>query len=986
MKKSFTSLASTVTPITLAVDSEYEQAETLTIQFAVRRGDEIRVQVYHSPNISPPQSNWYGGRFSNQFQPHATRVKVLPAKPITAHLSPARVLADLFGLEPPEYLTRAEGRQATAERLRRSHTRRRGEESEPGDGTIDILLTAHFLRADIPRAFGRAFWEQLLLPGDDGPTGVALRDSRVLGLTGAGAEQFQPVTVEYVRHETATIPVRLKTFDTNAAFGHGKLDAFARYYLGLAKSGDLSEADKAAMGAVFRARPREAYLYAVTDAVLALLLTERMHALHRDVCRDLGFSPEQTPPCHPTPGLRVGAILLRDVGRRLGGATSLGSPAAAQPAAAGRVQDLAVAGGGEALGQWAVSRFGPQTGQTHGGLLFNRSPTVLFHHAPGQFRDLDLASCYPAILKKMNVYVGRPVVWEPGNHETTLGDVAPFLEDHAAGWDAWMVKVTGPISTAPNALIPSTDDALTHANYKKRVARRRAAIARGRDHGRKAYTSLYTDEVAGGVVVWATWKMIQALPPDLRREYEALRVETVLFYPQAFVADSGPAFDALRAARATDRPFDWAQHLDLAGRTRTTIDDLDEKFVAFRYPIGDLADTLVRLRQQAAHRDGKGSGMDLALKLVANTAYGALACPHLASQNVVAANVITGTARALAFAMTQALNAHNVITDGVLYRPDQVPAGKFHDCLRAHPDYPIRRPEAGGVFLAPTGVPTDDHAFTAWYVRHVQRFFGVSGADYDFLFGLHQVAHKEIPATGETAFDGLLLDGSSNYAKLVTTAGGLKVADFKARGFKGEAKKALGAWLLDVLASDAYPGPPPPAETTDLLGVADAVAECKRALRDPGGRPAGEMYLPVGLPRSRVLTYKVIKSSQFLFRTARQKAKIEREWDRLIRKTACGPEILAFRPTGGGSVRAMAEKIDALIRAGKDRLNGLNIARRLKNPAGPGPSHLAEVEEMRAALGTRLPARIRIVGVPKPPTGLTLTADSLARLMIVAVG
>jgi hypothetical protein len=58
-----------------------------------------------------------------------------------------------------------------------------------------------------------------------------------------------------------------------------------------------------------------------------------------------------------------------------------------------------------------------------------------------------------------------------------------------------------------------------------------------------------------------------------------------------------------------------------------------------------------------------------------------LASPHLPTQNVVAANVVTGTARALAFAMALALNAHTVITDGGLYRADQIPAGRLADCL-----------------------------------------------------------------------------------------------------------------------------------------------------------------------------------------------------------------------------------------------------------------------------------------------------------------
>lgn len=123
------------------------------------------------------------------------------------------------------------------------------------------------------------------------------------------------------------------------------------------------------------------------------------------------------------------------------------------------------------------SRFGPQTGQTHDGLLLNRSPTRLFHEAPGQFRDLDLSRCYPSVLREMNLYVGRPVVWEPGNDTLPLADVVGYLDEHAAAWDGWFVKVSGSVSGAPNVLIPSSHGALTHLNYHKRAAKQRAKAA-----------------------------------------------------------------------------------------------------------------------------------------------------------------------------------------------------------------------------------------------------------------------------------------------------------------------------------------------------------------------------------------------------------------------------------------------------------------------------------------------------------------------------
>jgi hypothetical protein len=136
-----------------------------------------------------------------------------------------------------------------------------------------------------------------------------------------------------------------------------------------------------------------------------------------------------------------------------------------------KVSTLLSKGSAEFLVNEKASKFGKQTGETHGGLLFSRSPTKFFHDAPGQLRDVDLRGCYASIISQMDLYVGRPVVYEPGSGKLTLNEAVQFLQEQAAGWDAWMVKVTGPITSAPNVLVPSTTGALTHANYRKRAAK-----------------------------------------------------------------------------------------------------------------------------------------------------------------------------------------------------------------------------------------------------------------------------------------------------------------------------------------------------------------------------------------------------------------------------------------------------------------------------------------------------------------------------------
>jgi hypothetical protein len=850
--------------------------------------------------------------------------------------------------------------------------------------SITVQMTGHFLRADFARSFGRRFWQKLLVPNGIS-TNISIRETKVIGLAGGGAEQFRPPVIEFVDAGGALIPVRLTTFDTSVAFGAGSLDDLAAAFLGVGKSRELADDDKARMKSVFLANPRRAYQYAATDVVLTLLLAERMAGLHTEIYRSLGFDATEVPRCHATPGLRLSTLLLQDVARRAVEKVDPKTPNSRQDSGPSlqQVKDLFAEGTADTIS--AVSRYGRQTGQTHGGLLYSRTPEVLFHSASGQFRDVDLSSCYPSILRKLRLYVGRPIVLEPGNDALTLKEAVAILDREAAGWDAWFIRITGPISAAPNGLVPSTDDALTHANYKRRAARRRRqaiekdAERRGRSAGGKEYTTLYTNEVLSGTIVWATWKLIQAMPPKLRKEYENLRVETVVFYPRSFVADSWAELEALRKKLATGMDLDWSQRLDLANRAQMTFDDLDDKYAVLSYQIGDLAGHLVQLRQEAS-RAGRGAGMDRALKLTANTLYGALCSPHLPSQNVVAAQVVTGTARALAFAMAQSLNAINVITDGVIYRRDQIPAGTFASCLRAHPTYPIERAEAGVRFLDPAAVPDAPERFTHWYAAHVMQFFSVRGKDYEFLFGLHGLEHKRLPRTDRVGFDGLIADGAANYAKLLTSDSKTwEVVDFKARSFRSADKAVLATWLLAVCSTDQYTEPPPPTESYQLLTYHDALAVCRGALQR-----VARAVLPLGMARPKLQTYKIIKRSQFVFCTARQENRIDREWEKLVEATGCGPEILALRKTYRGSVSAVASAIHGLIRAGKDRLRSLNTQRLNTGALVAGTANAEKVQARRMELAREFLCSLDTSNLSESAlaTGISLDQSELTRMAL----
>lgn len=748
----------------IGLDTEFQGPHTLTIQFAVRLGDDLAVQVYYSPAVPrPPKSFDLRRHLPEGLFDLCGDVLLRPVRTIGADLSPARVLGHLLALDEAVAVNRSAGESA------RSSAR-----------PVDLTLAGHFLPADLLRVFGSDFLAGLLSAADGQSGPVVVQGHKLLAFREARRRYGTPV-LEHLYSDDGLHPVRVRTFDTCLPFGKGSLDEHAFTFLGVRKDGRISAAEKAHMRDVFHKRPKAAYAYAVWDALLPLLLAERMREEDRRVYVQLGFPEDAIPAMRPTLGSRVSDLLVRAVARHAAGSATLAPKGKLKTtgdeasAALSRVKALLRKGSGSHIAEQRLSRFGRQSGETHGGLSFSRSPTRFYHAAPGQFADVDLSGCYNRVIASLNLYAGQPVVYDPGSGVMSLKAAIAFLEENAAGRDAWVVKVTGDISAAPNALIPSTVGALTNGNYQSRAARKRA---RSRKDGAEfdwlyesvkdtGHATLFTDRVEAGIVAWATWLLIQAMPPRLRAEYEALEVETILFYPAKLVAATGPEYDAI-VERLADARAPWTATLDLDRLERKVVERLGEDHACLRFPVGGLAEKIAAFRRQARQEHGKGSGAELAWKQQGNTLYGVTASPHLPTHNVVFANVVTATGRALAYAMMMALNGVQLVTDGCSYRRDQIPAGTFADCLASDRDYPINRAAARGPFLDPGEVPGDDAAFTAWYRGHVQRFFGVSGPAYEQLFGLHDLEHKLSGKPERAVFDGLYCDGSANYLDSAT--------------------------------------------------------------------------------------------------------------------------------------------------------------------------------------------------------------------------
>jgi hypothetical protein len=243
--------------------------------------------------------------------------------------------------------------------------------------------------------------------------------------------------------------------------------------LGVGKVDVFAEDALKSMRSTFKIRPHEAFGYGLRDAVLTLLVRERMMELDRSIYESLGIPATLIPPMAGSVGGRVGATICADI-RRFAGSSRVLSRAR-------ELKALMRQGGRSRFRKTHEgSRFGEQAGATHGGLLCSRTPTQLWQDGAGMYRDVDLCSCYNTILGQLNIYVGRPVIWEPGDSQMKLADAVAFLREHAPD-DGWIVWASGRITSMPNTLVRSTVEAAKLMPGRSGAALVRTLVFRAHD-------------------------------------------------------------------------------------------------------------------------------------------------------------------------------------------------------------------------------------------------------------------------------------------------------------------------------------------------------------------------------------------------------------------------------------------------------------------------------------------------------------------------
>jgi hypothetical protein len=975
-------------PIEIAIDTEYEDVQTLTVQAATRIDETIVVQVWRSPGIPhlPSDVNSQTLQASlhaaNAHNFYCKNLIVRRSQKLTEKLSPTGLVQMLYGLRSLHSVPRWQGEQLITDDRRHYVDAEWDRELKRWRlPQISIVLVGHFLAADLGRIFGRSFFETLFWEDGLKCPPVGLADGRRMAFLDRhnSFRALAPVLEYAALDEHCLYEVRVETRDTCLPYGSASLDRLSQVFLGRGKSDGLTPDEKQKMKSAFTAKPSIAYRYALTDAFNTLLVFEQMEHHDREIYRAFDVPEEAIPPMAATVGGRLRDFLVTMTRRFAHESTHISTLR--------EVKELMQrAGIAQFHGPHANSRFGPQTGAVHGGLSYSRTPTQFWHKAPRMIRDVDLASCYNSILSTMNVYWGRPVVLEPGKQVMTLADAVAFVRARSPD-DAWYIRCTGNLTTAPNTLIPSTINAITSDNYRTRRQKARLAAFRTQLENspyEHEGAKLFSHRIESGIVTHATWSMIQSLPQSVRDEYGKLRVDAIVFYDRRFIATDGPDYDAkIEAYRSHELPWQSTlcdETLQLIHR-----EDLDHEFVALRFPISVYARQISLKRAAAKQQYGKGSGQDFAWKMQGNTMFGVLVCRHYPTNNVVAGNYITAQARALAFAMMQSLNGLQVITDGCSYRRDRIPACTYAECLAAKPDYPLRHVDesAGIPFHKPEDIPVDDQEFTMWYREHVKSFFEVDGKEYDSLFSTHKMEHKHTGATDRTDFDAMACDGNGNYLKILLDSGHPIGHEAKMRGYGRESKAELENWIVETYSQDDVKSLAPITSDTVILKLAPAKQAAKRALTIRG---VPEVYLPISLEMQSVRCFKAIKPSAFVFQTPDQWKVISRQIEKFQQATGCGLELIALRRDKGKSRRHSlqytAETLYDYIRAGgRDLTKQFNLrAKRLSKAQRTFVKQRAE--RLRYLKRTADQDLFRRIDVRNPSeqellTGIVINGDNL---------
>lgn len=536
-----------------------------------------------------------------------------------------------------------------------------------------------------------------------------------------------------------------------------------------------------------------------------------------------------------------------------------------------------------------LNDFGIQPFLTVGGLLFTR--TALHSVITGNLSDCDESSCYATQMSEMCIYIGEPVVrtFKYEKYKPKLRDVIEFVKSENLPRDGWFIRVSGTLKEAVNTLVMSDlrfePKSILCPTVKDLRASRKSIEQYNafKTPKKQATSTLLTKQIKFGLINADTLDCLMLLPAHWVDEYLDLSVDALIYHPPELIADSP---DEVLKLRETLPDEAYLENFDPKSGIKNIQTQYCKANVALRFDIGKYWDELRKKR--AVYKKAKNPVQEV-FKLVGNSGYGVLACLHLATNNLVASNMITAGARAATWIMTNALNGFAPITDGTCFNWDTVPVGKkFRDILTDNPNYLFQYDSSIVSGLNPA--ETNQNWISEKFKQHLHNFYEIDETHIPanrFGFELKEEVYtdnngKEIRTT---AFTSYYNTNAGNYSKgMVDCTVLIDGTDYdfsqqnnfvKARSFKGK-ESALISWYISSLA-DGYHSPIIYAEDK-LVKFADGSDMAIRLLSS--GR-FSEIVHPCGFSTSAYKAMKLVSRSQFLFQNEKQLKNFETNEEKL---------------------------------------------------------------------------------------------------------
>ncbi len=673
-----------------------------------------------------------------------------------------------------------------------------------------------------------------------------------------------------------------------------------------------------------------------------------------------------------------------------------------------------------------LNQFGVQTTRTVGGLLYSR--VARYPTLKGYFGDLDESSCYATKLSSINIYLGQHIVstFKLKKYKPKLKEVLEFLSSNCPR-DAWLVRVSGKLENALNTIV------LSDLSFQSKKIKFKTIF--DIDPGRKsvgqfnayktsnkeAVSTVLLKEIKFGVITADIWDCIKVLPESWVNEYLQLSVDALVFIPNELICES---LDKFQEKSESYPDEESTEEFDPKTGLMGIKAQYSKKNLCLKFPIKDY---FQQLKSKRKKYKTDSNPIQEVYKLFLNSGYGALACEHLPVNNLLAANIITGGARATSWLMINALNGFQVITDGSTFSWENIPLGlKFTDVLKQNPWYLVD-------FEPAIKSNLNQEIFNQKWIndefrQHLYDFYSVDKNHipsnlYDFELKEEKFIDESGQEIKTTLFTSFYNTGSGNYSKGMhgqhLLIDGTEHTFFdqyrpvKARSFKGKNKDLL-KWYISSL-ENGYEAPRIDSED-EVIKFGDGNILAIKFLESG----IDEIAHPMGFSTKKYKLMKLITRSQFLFlnekqlrnfETTNQLGKLDslsknwltpKYWNKLTldtvqpygvnelihncdyhqyakeRPSGVGFELLALNRSHKGSIKSVRNLIADKIREGKTDFNSaLHIDRNIDNT-----SKFTEIFAALTVLRANAELKLKeiLINSASEPTVLAISKDSVTHL------